>query len=74
MSFHKVPRLADPRAREVYAERCAEAKRLCREIAKSIGKDNREAHRYPDNWGHAASMGAVCHILGLALSTLEGKE
>ena len=63
-----------PTARQAYAARCAEAKRLCRQIIRAVEADAREAHADPDNWGHAGHMGAVVGSLEATLATLEGKE
>ena len=74
MSMQKLSVLAGQTARQSYAARCAEAKRLCRRIVRAVEKDAIKAHAAPDDWGWAGHMGSVCHSLNLALNTLEGKE
>ena len=64
-------------AKQSYAARCAEAKRLCRRIVRAVEKDAIKAHADPDNWGHAGTMGYACTVLGNVLGILgdrEGKE
>ena len=63
-----------PAARQAYAARCAEAKRLCRQIIRAVEADAREAHGHEDDRGWAGHMGAVVARLSATLNTLEGKE
>ena len=74
MSMHKLTVLAAQTARQSYAARCAEAKRLCRKIIRAVEADAREAHGHEDDWGWAGHMGAVVARLSATLNTLEGKE
>jgi len=63
-------------AKQAYAARCAEAKRLCRKTIRAVEADARKAHDTPDDWGHAGSMGAVVDALthALGILVLEGTE